>query len=167
MAVSYFYMNQCLHKIQLLRRRFLHQALGKLNMHPSQLPILRYIQEHCGCTQAEIAENLALTPAAITLATQRLQKEQLIEKRTDSNNLRRNILTLTPKGEARIAETEAIFDAFDRKMFQGITEAELEQFQGMLDQITMNITGEKTNDVSRQAMDSLMRQLHDTECPKS
>ncbi len=163
MDFTYFTINQSLRKIDLLRKRFLLQSLGKLNMHPNQLPILHYIEHHPGCTQAEIAENLALTPAAITLATQRLQKEGFIEKQVDCHNLRRNLLTLTQSGMARLKETEEIFTEFDRQMFFGFASSELHDLQLALDRLNTNITGETTNEVSMQMMTSLLRQVHTSE----
>ncbi len=163
MEGTYFHINQSLRKIQLLRERFLLQSMGELGMHPNQLPILHYINHHTGCTQAEIAENLALTPAAITLATQRLQKTDLIKKEVDSQNLRRNILTLTDAGKVMLERTEEIFGQFDKQMFKDLDDAELVTFQALIDRISTNITGEATNEVSMQVMTSLLRQLQSSD----
>ena len=161
MAITYFHINQSLKKIQLLRRRYLQQQLEALKLHPSQLPILEYINRHEECTQVEISEDLALTPAAIALATKRMQQEKLLEKRADENNLRRKRLRLTETGRKVCEKSREIFDRFDQNMFRGMTEEELKIFQSYLDRITMNITGEKTNEINFKIISSLMRQVMD------
>ena len=159
MAVSYYHINQSLKKIQLLRHRFLHHRMSRLGLHPSQLPILEYINRNAGCTQVEISEDLALTPAAIALATKRLQSEKLLEKKVDEHNLRRNILNLTDRGRSLCEETRGIFDQFDQTMYRGLEQKDLERFQNYLDRITINITGEETNVINPSVMTSLMRQV--------
>ena len=165
MEITFFHINQSLKKIQLLRRRYLQQQLDVLHLHPSQLPILEYINKHEECTQVEISEDLALTPAAITLATKRMQQEKLLEKRADENNLRRKRLRLTENGQKICQKSREIFDRFDQNMFRGMTEEDLKKFQSYLDRITINITGEKTNEINFKVLSSLMRQVMEEECP--
>ena len=161
MGLSYFHINQSLRKVHLLRKRSLQQAMRKQNLQPSWLPLLHYVAAHPGCTQAEVAENLALTPAAITLATQRLAAQKMLGKKTDQKNLRRNILSVTAIGEERLRKMDTFFEKFDQKMFQGLSEAELCAFQETLDRITTNITGEDKNEVSRQVITDLLREIRE------
>lgn len=161
MGLSYFHINQSLRKVHLLRKRSLQQAMRKQKLQPSWLPLLHYVEEHPGCTQAEVAENLALTPAAITLATQRLAAQKMLVKKTDQKNLRRNILGVTAIGEERLRKMDTFFEKFDQKMFQGLSEAELCAFQKTLDRITTNITGEDKNEVSRQVITDLLREIRE------
>ncbi len=161
MGLSYFHINQSLRKVHLLRKRSLQQAMRKQKLQPSWLPLLHYVEEHPGCTQAEVAENLALTPAAITLATQRLAAQRMLVKKTDQKNLRRNILSVTAVGQERLRKMGIFFEEFDQKMFQGLSEAELCAFQKTLDRITTNITGEDKNEVSRQVITDLLREIRE------
>ncbi|MEE1012905.1 MAG: MarR family winged helix-turn-helix transcriptional regulator [Clostridia bacterium] len=159
MHESYRQINDCFTKIHLLRRRALQQTLEEKRLHPSQLAILDYIYKHPGCTQVEISENMALTPAAITLATQRLQKENLIEKQADQNNLRRNMLNLTEEGRAYRKQSESAFRQVDTMMFQEFSKEDLTQLAAYLDRIAMNITGEDSNELSFQAIHALAEQI--------
>lgn len=159
MHEPYRLINDCLTKIHLLRRRALQQTLGEQKLHPSQLAILDYIYKHPGCTQVEISENMALTPAAITLATQRLQKENLIKKQADQNNLRRNVLTLTEQGSAYRVQSESAFHRVDAMMFQGFSKEDLAHLGSYLDRIAMNITGEDSNELSFQVIHALAEQI--------
>lgn len=140
---------------------FCSSGWGALGSIPASCPILEYINRNAGCTQVEISEDLALTPAAIALATKRMQNEKLLEKKVDEHNLRRNILTLTDRGKTLYEETRGIFDQFDQTMYQGMEQRDLERFQSYLDRITMNITGEETNEINPRVITSLMRQLRE------
>lgn len=162
----YHYISDCLIKLDLLRRRMLKQALGGVRLHPSQLAILDYIRQHAECTQAEIAENMTLTPAAITLATQRLQKDRLIEKQVNPNNLRQNILTLTEEGMTYWEKSESVFRQVNAAMFQGFSGEELACLQQYLDRIAMNITGEDTNEVSFGVINALAEQVCGSKHPE-
>lgn len=159
MAVPYFFLNQRLKKLELLRCRHLQQRIRSLGLHPNQLPILEYIDRNSGCTQVELSRDLALTPAAVALATKRLQKQGLIQKEADPRNLRQNLLTLTEEGRGVRRESRALFDQFDRMLYGGIPEADLETFRRCLDRMTMNLTGEETNEVNREVMTALLRQV--------
>ena len=159
MSTSFFYLAQCIKKIQLLRRRYLQQELMDLGLHPSQLPILEYIQQHEGCSQVEISQDLAVTPASIALSTKRMQKAGFLKKQADQDNLRCNRLSLTPKGAAASKACRESFDRFEKLMFDGFEQKELEQLEDYLDRMTMNITGEETNEVNMHVISSLIQQL--------
>lgn len=142
MQSTYMDLVNRLHKLQLLRRCFLQSALEGAHLHFGQLPVLEYISKHTGCTQVEISDNLAVSPASIALSTKRMQKAGLIEKKIDEQNLRCKRLYLTPKGaQASIASRRA-FNEFDARMFQGFSETELADLRLYLDRMTQNITDE-------------------------
>ena len=70
-------------KIQLLRRIWIQKTQPDVELYFGQLPILEYIRKNPGCTQAEIAEHLCVTPASISTSTKRLQKSGLLTKTTE------------------------------------------------------------------------------------
>lgn len=159
MTCSYSDIVGRLNKVQLLRRCCLHNAMGDLELHFGQLPILEYVKEHDGCTQAEISDSLAVTPASVALSTKRLQRSGFLEKVVDESNLRRNRISLTSRGREASEKCRRTFDEFDLKMFDGFSEADLETLRGLLDRMTMNITGEETNDVNMHIINTLMEQV--------
>lgn len=163
MKNPYFCINQSLKKIQLLRYRSMLQKLRPIGLHPNQLPILHYIQEHKDCSQIQLSEDLALTPAAITLATQRLQRDGLLQKTVNPENLREKRLSLTQKGEEKWLETRAIFEEVDGEMFQDFSAEEVEKLQEVLDRLVINMSGEGKNEISLQTMTRLIRTVEEEE----
>ena len=150
----------CIDKIHLLRRVWLQSNKNRTGLYFGQFPILDYIHSHNGCTQAELSDALAVTPASIALSTKRLQKSGLLQKNADENNLRRNKLSLTEKGVRAIENHRQIFSRFDQEAFAGFKDEELQNFKDYLDRITMNITGEDTNEINHNVIGKLIKQMN-------
>ena len=132
--------NHKLMRLDALRRIVLQRAAKANGLFFGQLPILEYISTHQGCTQNQIAEEIGVTPASIALSTKRLQRSGLIDKKADERNLRRNVLTVTPKGAAHMESCRRQFDAVDRRMYAGLTRSELDAVMGLLDRMLENLS---------------------------
>lgn len=128
-----------LRKVQLLRRIWIQKAQSDAELYFGQLPILEYVREHDGCTQAEIAESLCVTPASISTSTKRLQKSGLLTKTTDPDNLRCNRLSITEDGRARCENNRRMVDRIHIRMFQDIPPEELAAFERTLNKILRNM----------------------------
>lgn len=146
-------------KLHLLRRIILQKATADIGLHMGQLPILEYVRKNDGCTQAELAEKLLVSPASIALSTKRMEKEGLLEKHVDENNLRRNQLTVTEKGRKISEQCRSIFNEADTRMFAGFDKNELEHFLACLDKMLFNITGKDAEHFDLFTLTSLERQI--------
>lgn len=128
-----------LKKIHLLRRIWIQKGQTDAELYFGQLPILEYIHDHPGCTQAEIAEHLCVTPASISTSTKRLQKSGLLTKATDPDNLRCNRLAITEEGIVRCENNRAMIDRINDRMFSGISPEELAAFGTTLNKVLQNL----------------------------
>ena len=134
-------MHMFLH-ISKLHRVLSGKRLAKMNPYAGQwMPVIRYVMEHDGCTQVELATFLRVTPASVALSTKRMQRAGYLEKEVDEYNLRRNKLHVTALGEKLAADCKDAFDALDRETFKGFTDEEMEVLAGYLDRIAMNMSG--------------------------
>ena len=135
-----------------LMRRFLHIAklrrvlagkrLGKVDPYAGQwMPVLGYVMDHDGCSQAELAAFLRVTPASVALSTKRMQKAGYLEKEVDEWNLRRNNLHVTEAGQKLAATCRDVFYEMDKEAFQGFEPEELTALAGYLDRIYANMGG--------------------------
>ena len=135
-----------------LMRRFLHIAklrrvlagkrLGKVDPYAGQwMPVLGYVLEHDGCSQAELATFLRVTPASVALSTKRMQKAGYLEKEVDEWNLRRNNLHVTESGRHLADTCRDVFYEMDRQAFQGFDTQELNTLAGYLDRVYANMGG--------------------------
>ncbi len=131
-----------LHRLELLRKIQTRALMGPSGLHPGQPPLLRYIEEHPGCTQKDAADELDVTPASAAASLKRLEKAGLVERKPNERDTRRNCLHLTEEGRSRLEEHRRIFDALDEKMFAGLTEEEILSFRHTCEKMFDNLADE-------------------------
>ncbi|MDW5298678.1 MAG: MarR family transcriptional regulator [Sedimentibacter sp.] len=136
-----------LEMLSVLRRIEAHKIFLKVGLYPGQLHLLEYIMNNDGCTQKEIADILRVSPASIATSTKRLQKSGLIEKKTDEDNLRKNMLSVTEKGSDLARKCRESFDVFDKKLFSDFSDEELSSMKNYLDRLILNITDGKGSEI--------------------
>jgi len=129
-----------LEKLNIIRRVLRHKGTINFPLHPGQLFILEFVKAHNGCTQAEVAQNLMITPASVALSTKRMEKSGLLKKQPDNENLRCKRLYITEKGEELSLNCRKVFDEIDNVMLEGFSDEELEIFNGFVDRFIVNLT---------------------------
>jgi len=135
-----------LEKLSILRRMEANKISADAELYLGQLPILEYIIQHDGCTQKEIADIMSVSPASIATSTKRLQKAGLIKKKTDEDNLRKNMLSVTERGVELSKKCRENFDEFNKKLFSGFTDDELLSVEKLLDRLVSNISDDNKID---------------------
>lgn len=148
-----------MHKLELLRKIYIRSQSKGVGMHRGQVPILGYITEHEGCTQAEAAENLGVSPASVALSAKRMCAAGLIERKSDALDMRCNRLTATEKGRRALDDFLSVFSEIDARTFEGFSDEELDQFYGMLRRMMNNIAEGGAD----RCMGDLMHQLEEME----
>lgn len=123
-----------------LHRIAIFKAGEGTGIRQGQMPLLSMIDEHKGSTQKELADMLFVSPASIAVSIKRMQKQGLVTKSADSDDLRYNRITLTPEGQRIISDTHASFDAIDKKAFKGFSDEECEQLFSFITRMTDNLS---------------------------
>ena len=101
-----------------------HKLFGEAGLSKGQPPILFVLWQEDGCTQREIARRLKLRPATITVALKRMERDGLINRRTDERDLRMSRVFLTSKGSKFKSEVQRIIKTLEEECFQGLTKEE-------------------------------------------
>jgi MarR family transcriptional regulator for hemolysin len=89
-------------------------------------------------SQRDISQAMGVSEATLTHHLNAMDTERLITRRRDPANRRVHLLELTPAGEAAFARLRNAAVGFDRRLRSGITDKEMEQFQGLLDRLAVN-----------------------------
>ena len=131
----------------LLRRTLLTRTALNTGLYFGQLPVLAYISNNEGCTQKEIADWLKVSPASIALSTKRLQKAGFIEKKVDQLNLRRNMLSITPKGSETAMHCREGMIAFEKDMFSVLTEEETDEMLRLVEKLLQHLSDGASGDM--------------------
>jgi DNA-binding MarR family transcriptional regulator len=130
--------------LNLLRRNLVHKKMANCGceLHRGQLPVLEMVSQHPGITQAEAAALLRVTPASIALSTKRLQRSGLIEKQSDPQNKRKNLLKATPAGVSAAAFARQCLDQVDVLTFGGFSQEELHTMKTFLNKMIDNLSSD-------------------------
>ena len=115
------------------------QFMEQLHLFRGQAILLMILAHHDGMTHSEIAEKLAISPAAATKVIKRLEQANYLKRQADPDDERVSRVFLQEEGRAVTGHIHRSFERLDRMMFEGIAEPDLEQLRGMLSQMQTNL----------------------------
>ncbi len=126
-------------KTDRMHKCMIDARVREIGIHRTQHIILMNL---AGCdklpSQKELAERLDVTPAAVTGALKSMEQSGYIEKTLGQDN-RYNEVKITPKGRELVARTHELFSEADVSMFEGFSEAELDNYIASLEKLQANI----------------------------
>jgi DNA-binding MarR family transcriptional regulator len=102
-------------------RRSTQRALAPWDVSPSQVRALAVLAEHGDCRLGTLAQHLRIAPRSATEVVDGLEDRGLIIRRSDPDDRRATVVTLTPPGRdvvsaigaARSAEADRFFAVLD------------------------------------------------------
>ncbi len=124
---------------RLHNRIFEKKVVTALGLHRSQHMLLMCLSEDNGVSQKALASKLKISPAAVAVTLNKLEKSGFIVRNESLNDGRQNSIVLTEKAKKVIAKTHAIFTEIDSVMVSGLTETELEIFAHCLKKMYANL----------------------------
>ena len=136
----------------MIRTDHMHKAMidsraKEIGIHRTQHRILMHLARHDKLpSQKELAEHLDITPAAVTGALKKIERDGYIERTMGQDN-RYNEIKITEKGRAIVKLTKKIFSEADLSIFSGFTSEELETYISFLEKLQENIKGQMCADV--------------------
>ena len=80
------------------QRLLLHRVFAKHDLHPAQAFCVRMLALRGEVTQSELAEALFLSKPSVTRMLQRMERSDLVTRRTDVNDQRQTLVVLTDSG---------------------------------------------------------------------
>jgi DNA-binding MarR family transcriptional regulator len=108
-------------------RQFTQKKVPGTNVSLALVMILRYLQENGGCGQKELTVTFNASSAAMAVSISKLEEKGLIIKETADDDKRNNIISLTEKGEALLAQVAGIYENGDAEEEAPMSEEELHQ----------------------------------------
>ncbi len=122
-----------------LHRMYLERELNKSGVYRSQHQILMFISRCPNASQKEIANRQHVSTATIAVSLKKMEKGGYISRVADKDDNRFNQICITPKGQAVVEGSEKIFKKVENALFAGFTDEELDQFEGFLDKVRLNL----------------------------
>ena len=141
------------------------KRLDKMNLHLGQPMMLQTIMNNPGMTQFELSEKMNVTPASIATSTKRMEKMGYLRKEEDPNNLRVKKLYITELGQNLAMESKKQIDEVDKKLFNGISDEELEFLVNIYDKLIINLAEIKKDEpnLTKEELISLVKELKEKE----
>lgn len=122
-----------------MHRALIDSRIGSLGIHRTHHRILMHLAMRDKLpSQKELADHLDITPAAVTGALQKLEKEGYIERTLGHDN-RFNELSITEKGREVVKQSKMLFCQADSAMFEGFSDEELDTYIAFLEKLQVNI----------------------------
>ena len=128
----------------MIRTDHMHRCLidsraRELGIHRTQHRILMKLARHDKLpSQKELADWLDVTPAAVTIALKKLERDGYVEKTLGQDN-RYNEIFITEKGRILVERTRALFSKTDKSLFDGFGKEELEHYISSLERLEENL----------------------------
>ena len=93
-------------------------------------------------SQRELAEAVGVREATLTHHLNAMGAQGLVTRTRDPANRRIHVVELTPDGEAAFLRLRDAATAFDRRLRDGLTDADLDGVAAMLGRLAGNVAGE-------------------------
>ena len=130
-------------KILQKRRKNLNRLLDKEGLYFGQPKILKFLKTTGGCDQNTLAKELECSKASITCSLNRLEKNGLVIREPSKEDLRRNIIKLTPLGEAKLLSADEILKKTLSGQFKDFSETELDMMFTLYNKMLDNLTSQE------------------------
>lgn len=144
-----------LHRIDLLMRYHLRSQEKGL-IPPSQMRMLEFIEKNAGCTQAEVAEEMQVSPASVAQSLKRMEASGFVSRDVCKDDLRANSLRVTDGGLAAAKRCRGVFDGLELEMIKGFSPEETEQLAGMLSRLIKNLESGVTDSMNNMELTKLL-----------
>jgi len=123
-----------------LQRNTFDRKVAALNVTRSQWAMIAIVARYPGSTQRTIAEYLQMSEASAGRLIDRLCADGLLERRDRRDDRRARAVFLTDKAEPLLAKLGAIAAESEQRMFNGFSEAEIEQLLEYMERIYQNVS---------------------------
>lgn len=120
--------------INTLSRVHLAFLLGKIEefgITGGQFQFLSGLSLKDGITQEELAKKFHMNQSTIARALKKLEDAGMVQRTTDKTNRRRNIITVTGKGQKTVQEINEMEHEWENK-FKSLSPNEKDQLKGLL-----------------------------------
>lgn len=139
MQEHYRGINQLLMCIDRRRKQIGEEAMQALDIQPSQHFVLVWLKRMGrAASQTKLAELMQVSPASVARSLKGLDRDGYIA-RCGGADSRCNETMITEKGQQMLDESLKLFRGLDERSYEGFSEAELVQMQGLLERLLNNL----------------------------
>lgn len=108
-----------------------------------QWTALYYIDRHREIRQSDLATLMTITEPTLVGILDRLEREDLVERRQSLEDRRQKNLVLTPKGRSLNKKISPVVEKFKDLVTEGLTQTDLDTYKKVLDHMVSQAEGLK------------------------
>ncbi len=122
-----------------MHKRAIETVIDDIGIHRSKHQVLMKLAKRESVrSQKEIADELGITQAAMTVSLSKLERDGLILRTAGKDN-RYNEISITEKGREIVEKSREYFTVIDRKTLAGLTDDELSCLSRCFEKIQNNL----------------------------
>jgi MarR family transcriptional regulator, organic hydroperoxide resistance regulator len=121
-------------------RNHVDLALRELDLHVGQEMILLQLWREDGVPQSHLVDRLCVEPPTVTKMLQRMEREELVERRPDPDDARVSRVYLTARGRSLEEPVRRVWLDLEQQLTAGLTIPEQLLLQRLLVQLHDNIS---------------------------
>ena len=126
-------------KMQSLFHKQLLKGLEYTELSTGQPKVLAYLQSHGGKCQKEVAEACLIEPGSLTILLNRMEKQNMIERRFQGGNRKTRYIYLTEYGKEMADRVIKRFYEVEEMAFNSFTDEEKKRFGDLCTIIINNL----------------------------
>src|SRR5829696_7528170 len=112
--------------------RRLRAAHTAHDLKPRQFQILGLLHDHAGLAQRELIQEMGVAPSILVTLLNPLEAAGLVSRERDPGDRRRHLVTLTRRGERKLAASARAQLQAEEELFASLDDDQREQLRGLL-----------------------------------
>lgn len=142
-----------LHHVSRRHFQHIHTALHEYDVYPGQPPLMFALARKNGQSQKELAEQLDIKAATLTVMINRMEKNGMVRRETDEKDQRVTRIYLTERGVETLEVVRETLDRLEQQAIAGLSEEEIETLHSLLGRIkhnirSMSVAGSRSSEAS-------------------
>jgi DNA-binding MarR family transcriptional regulator len=121
-------------------RKVMQYFLDETGVYQAQHRLLMIISHWPYSSQKKLAEVMEVSTATVAVSLKKLEKAGLISKSMDETDNRLNRIVITDKGNKIVEQSKQIFQATEKRVFDGFTEEEMTILNDLMEKLHRNLS---------------------------
>ena len=118
--------------------RYYESSFSQYGITPAQFYVLSAVWENDGVKFKDLAKSLEMDGSTLTSILDRLERQDLLERRDDPEDRRSLLVFLTKKAKQSIAEITCLAEKLNREIKERFSDEEFATFERVLEKLSLD-----------------------------
>jgi len=118
--------------------RYFESNFSQFGITPAQFYVLTAVWERDGVKFKDLAKSLEMDGSTLTSILDRMERQELVERRDDPEDRRSLLVFLTEKAKQEVAIITTLAEKLNQEIKERFTEEEFETFERVLEKIAQD-----------------------------